>query len=80
MSRVLCYLAESSMSRAVVVSFWSPYGGQEMGRMEVITRTERRRTYSDAEKVAAVAEASAPAVTVREVSQRLGVAESLIYN
>ena len=51
-----------------------------MGRMEVITRTERRRIYSDAEKAAVVAEASVPGVTVRELSQRLGIAESLIYN
>ena len=51
-----------------------------MGRMEVITRTERRRTYSEAEKAAVVAGASAPGVTVREVSRRLGIAESLIYN
>lgn len=51
-----------------------------MGRMEVIARTERRRTYSEAEKAAVVAEASAPGVTVREVSRRLGIAESLIYN
>ncbi len=48
--------------------------------MEVITRTERRRTYSEAEKAAVVAEASVPGVTVREVSRRLGIAESLIYN
>jgi len=48
--------------------------------MEVITRTERRRTYSEAEKAAVIAEASAPGVTVREVSRRLGIAESLIYN
>jgi transposase-like protein len=68
------------MSDPVVVSFWSPEGGQEMGRMEVITRTERRRTYSEAEKAAVVAEASVPGVTVREVSRRLGIAESLIYN
>ena len=52
------------MSDPVVVSFWSPEGGQEMGRMEVITRTERRRTYNEAEKAAVVAEASAPGVTV----------------
>ncbi len=51
-----------------------------MGRMEVITRTERRRTYSEAEKAAVVTEASGPGVTVREVSRRLGIAESLIYN
>lgn len=51
-----------------------------MGRMEVITRTERRRTYSEAEKAAVVAEASVSGVTVRELSRRLGIAESLIYN
>jgi transposase len=48
--------------------------------MEVITRTERRRTYSEAEKAAVVAKASVPGVMVREVSRRLGIAESLIYN
>jgi transposase len=48
--------------------------------MEAITRTERRRTYSEAEKAAVIAEASGPGVTVREVSRRLGIAESLIYN
>jgi transposase len=48
--------------------------------MEVITRTERRRTYSEVEKAAVVAEASVSGVTVREVSRRLGIAESLIYN
>ena len=51
-----------------------------MERMEVITRTERRRTYSDAEKAAVVAKASMPGVTVRELSRQLGIAESLIYN
>lgn len=51
-----------------------------MGRMEVITRTERRRMYSEAEKATVLAEASLPGVTVREVSRRLGIAESLIYN
>jgi transposase len=48
--------------------------------MEVITRTDRRRTYSAPEKAAVVAEASAPGVTVREVSHRLGIAESVTYN
>jgi transposase-like protein len=48
--------------------------------MEVITRTERRRTYSEAEKAAVLAEASVTGVTVRQVSLRLGIAESLIYN
>lgn len=48
--------------------------------MEVITRTERRWTYSGAKKAAVVAEASPPGITVRKLSQRLGIADSLIYN
>ena len=51
-----------------------------MKRMEVITRTERRRTYSEAEKAPVVAEVLAPGVTVRSVARRLGIAESLVYN
>ena len=51
-----------------------------MERIELITRTERRRTYSEAEKAQVLAEAAAPGATVREVSRRLGIAESLIYN
>lgn len=37
-----------------------------MGSMEVITRTERRRTHCDAKKGVMVAEALVPGVTVRE--------------
>lgn len=51
-----------------------------MGRMEVITRTERWRTHREAEKLAVVAEVSARGVTVRSVARRLDIAESLIYN
>jgi transposase len=50
-----------------------------MGRIEVITRTERRRKYSDAERDAILREADAHGVTVREVARRHEVAESLIY-
>lgn len=50
-----------------------------MGRIEVITRTERRRKYSDAERDAILREADAHGVTVREVAKRHEVAKSLIY-
>lgn len=50
-----------------------------MGRIEVITRTERRRKYSDTERDAILREADAHGVTVREVAKRHEVAESLIY-
>jgi transposase len=51
-----------------------------MGRIEVITRTERRRKYSPAERDAIMREADAPGVTVREVAKRHDIAESLIYS
>jgi len=51
-----------------------------MGRLEIITRTERRRKYSNAERDAILREADAPDVTVREVAKRHEIAESLIYN
>lgn len=51
-----------------------------MGRIEVITRTERRRKYSPAERHAIMLEADAPDVTVREVAKRHDIAESLIYS
>jgi transposase len=51
-----------------------------MGRIEVITRTERRRKYSPAERDAIMREADAPDVTVREVAKRHDIAESLIYS
>ena len=49
-------------------------------RMEIITRTERRRKYNDAEKASILAEADRDGVSVRDVSQRHGISESLIYN
>lgn len=51
-----------------------------MGRIEVITRTERRRKYSPVERDAIIREADAPDVTVREVAKRHDIAESLIYS
>jgi len=51
-----------------------------MGRIEVITLTERRRKYSPAERHAIMREADAPDVTVREVAKRHDIAESLIYS
>lgn len=51
-----------------------------MGRMEVITRTERRRKYSDAERDIILREADAQGVTVREVAKRHEISESLIYS
>ncbi|MFD2577630.1 transposase [Novosphingobium colocasiae] len=48
--------------------------------MEIIARTERRRKFSDAEKAAILAEADADGVSVRQVAERHGIAESLIYN
>lgn len=51
-----------------------------MGRIEVITRTERRRKYSPGERAAIMREADAPDVTVREVAKRHDIAESLIYS
>lgn len=51
-----------------------------MGRIEVITRTERRRKYSDAERDAVLREADAHGITVREVAKRHEIAESLIYS
>lgn len=48
-------------------------------RVEVLTGTERRRTYTSAEKVRMVEEAFRPGVVVTEVARRLGVHESLLY-
>lgn len=51
-----------------------------MARMEIITRTERRRIYNDDDKAAVVAASYEPGVTVREVARRSGIAASLVYN
>lgn len=42
----------------------TPIGRLEMGRMEIIARTERRRRYSPSERTAVLVEADEPGVTV----------------
>lgn len=48
-------------------------------RLEVLTGTERRRKWSDAEKVRLVEAAFRPGMVVKEVARRYGVHESLLY-
>ena len=48
-------------------------------KMEIITRTERRRRWSDVERKAILAEAEVPGASVKAVARRHGVAESLLY-
>ena len=50
-----------------------------MGRMEVITRVECRRRYSDEERGAVLAQCDEPGATVVGVSRRLGISASLIH-
>jgi len=45
-----------------------------------IIRTERRRRYSEAEKLALLAEVNRDGSTVAEVARRHGLAENLPYN
>ncbi|MBP2298975.1 transposase [Azospirillum picis] len=48
-------------------------------RVEVLSGTERRRTYMSAEKVRMVEEAFRPGVVVMQAARRPGVHESLLY-
>jgi len=50
-----------------------------MGHMEVITRVERRRRYSDEERAAVLTQCDKPGATVVGVSRRLGISASLIH-
>jgi transposase len=50
-----------------------------MSQMSVIIGSERRRRWRPEEKLAVLAEAFAPGASVTEVSRRLDVATSLIY-
>ena len=50
-----------------------------MGRMEVITRVERRQRYSDEERASVLAQCDEPGATVVGVSRRLGISASLIH-
>lgn len=51
-----------------------------MGRLEVITRAERRRRYSDEERAAVLAQCDEPGATVVGVSRRPGISASLIHS
>lgn len=48
-------------------------------RVEVLTGSERRRSYTPAEKARMVEEAFRPGVVVSEAARRFGVHESLLY-
>jgi transposase len=48
-------------------------------RIEVLTGTERRRSYTPSQKVRMVDEAFRPGVVVSDAARRLGVHESLLY-
>src|SRR6185369_16285183 len=51
-----------------------------MGRVEVITRVERRRKWTDAEKAAVLAETDTPGTNVAAVARKHGIARSVVYN
>jgi transposase len=51
-----------------------------MDRVEVITRVERRRRWSEAEKAAVLAETDAPGTNVAAVARKHGIARSVVYN
>jgi transposase len=51
-----------------------------MDRVEVITRVERRRKWTNAEKAAVLAESDAPGTNVAAVARRHGIARSIVYN
>lgn len=51
-----------------------------MDRVEVITRVERRRRWTDAEKAAVLAETDAPGTNVAAVARKHGIARSVVYN
>ncbi|HTO62304.1 MAG TPA: transposase [Bradyrhizobium sp.] len=51
-----------------------------MDRVEVITRVERRRKWTDAEKAAVLAETDTPGTNVAAVARKHGIARSVVYN
>lgn len=51
-----------------------------MDKVEVITRAERRRKWTDAEKAAVLAETDAPGTNVAAVARKHGIARSVVYN
>ena len=48
-------------------------------RVEIVTRGERRRSYTPEEKAQLLAETAAPGARVLEVAQRHGIAPSLLH-
>lgn len=51
-----------------------------MDRIEVITRVERRRKWTDAEKAAVLAETDTPGTNIAAVARKHGIARSVVYN
>ena len=51
-----------------------------MDRVEVITRVERRRKWSEAEKAVVLAETDAPGASVAAIARKHGIAKSVLYN
>ena len=49
------------------------------GRVEIVTRGERRQSFSAEEKVRLVSETFQPGETVTTVSRRHGICTSLLY-
>ncbi|HXT81728.1 MAG TPA: transposase [Acetobacteraceae bacterium] len=50
-----------------------------MDRVEVITRVERRRKWSEAEKAVVLAETDAPGASVAAIARKHGIAKSVLY-
>lgn len=51
-----------------------------MSEVEILTRVERRRKWTEEEKVALLAEVESAGGKVRAVARRHGMAESVLYN
>jgi transposase len=51
-----------------------------MDRVEVITRVERRRKWSEAEKAVVLAETDALGASVAAIARKHGIAKSVLYN
>lgn len=51
-----------------------------MGDVEIVSRIERRRKWTDSEKAALLAEVEAEGGKVKLVARRHGVSESVLYN
>lgn len=54
-------------------------GASGVERVEVVTSVQRRRRWSLAEKLRAVAEANSPGMTVSYVARKYGIYPSLLY-